>query len=539
MGTKVIFLTGTLFLIIFLIGCSSSDSDPGAPALSLPAIPGSLTVETLSASSVTASWQDNSDNEAGFQIEYSPDNSFITFFGQNLDANSSSLVIEGLDPSTEYFFRINAYNEDGDSGYSNISETTTDLLPTNSPEPPVSLELSMISSNQVHAEWEDASDDEENFILQWSADSDFSIPFSAQLPAGSDSLTVTGLLAQTRYYFRVQAVNSFGSSDWSSSRNTFTNMAVSGDFSIENGGLYINTTTVTLNMDITGISQMTFSNDNSNWSTLRPYASTTSWNLASIEGTRTVYARFYDSIGNIYERHDEILLDTIAPTVRSFAINDGAGDTYSSSVTLNNDILGATRMRFRTGGGLWTIWLTFDLTKSYVIPDNEDEVVTVYAEFMDGHGNSSFSQDLIVFDAIRTLEIFPVSLTIDHASDGGEPGEIYWDFYGLNGETDQQFDICSRSRDEYVTMEDGGHLTLLDTTTGITAFHRGIVGNSLYLVFRIHERDSDNDDDYTSILSMPLYESDNWGLNVYTEVTVGELDSGPLGTMRVIIQRVD
>ena len=103
MGTKVIFLTGTLFLAVFLIGCSSSDSDPGAPALSLPAIPGSLTVETLSASSVTASWQDNSDNEAGFQIEYSPDNSFITFFGQNLGANLSSLVIEGLDPSTEYF----------------------------------------------------------------------------------------------------------------------------------------------------------------------------------------------------------------------------------------------------------------------------------------------------------------------------------------------------------------------------------------------------------------------------------------------------
>lgn len=539
MRTKSSFQICLVFFVVILTSCSDTDSDPTGPSLSLPSAPGSLTVETLSSSSVSLNWSDNSTNEDGFQLEYGLDNSFNPFSGTILEENSTSLVVDGLSPSTEYFFRINAFNDDGDSGFSNVRNASTNALPTSAPNPPASLAIAVISDTELRATWSDESDDEENFLVQWSIEEDFSEIFSAQLAAGTESLIMSGLSSQVQYFVRVQAVNSSGQSSWSATESASTIESVSGDFSIDGGSEYTNTRSIILNVGMVGISQMAFSNDNSNWSQLTNYSSSHSWTLASGDGTKTVFARFYDSVGNVFERSDAILLDTTAPVVSSFAIDDGAGRTFSSSVTLNNDVMGAAQMRFRMDGYLWSSWIDFDLTKSYVIPENENASETVYAEFRDEHGNVSTANDAIVYDAIRTIKILPVSLAVDHASDGGSPGEMYWDFYGTNQETEENFGILSRGRDDYVTMEDGETILLLNMEFGLTSVNRGTLGNGIYIHFRLRENDSDGNDDSTGISTICLYESDDWYIGQYYNFTVGELDSGPLGTMRFICQFVD
>ena len=64
-----------------------------------------------------------------------------------------------------------------------------------------------------------------------------------------------------------------------------------------------------------GVAQMSFSNDESTWSGWRAYATSASWTLTTGDGSKTVYARFRDGVGNVSTNvTDTITLDTVAPT---------------------------------------------------------------------------------------------------------------------------------------------------------------------------------------------------------------------------------
>ncbi len=60
--------------------------------------------------------------------------------------------------------------------------------------------------------------------------------------------------------------------------------------------------------DPSGVAEMQFSNDNIAWSEPEPFSDTRSWELPAGYGTKTVYAKFKDSIGN----WSEPVTDTIA-----------------------------------------------------------------------------------------------------------------------------------------------------------------------------------------------------------------------------------
>jgi hypothetical protein len=91
-----------------------------------------------------------------------------------------------------------------------------------------------------------------------------------------------------------------------------------GTVTINGGSAYTNTTTVTLTLAKSGggpsPATMKFSNDNVTW--LGPYSWATSypWTMSSGAGTKTVYARFFDSSGKFGAiATDTIILDQTAP----------------------------------------------------------------------------------------------------------------------------------------------------------------------------------------------------------------------------------
>jgi hypothetical protein len=114
-----------------------------------------------------------------------------------------------------------------------------------------------------------------------------------------------------------------------------------GTIKINNDAQYTNSTTVTLNLSASdnaggsGLSQMQFSNDNSNWSTPETYSTTKTWLLISGDGTKTVYVKFSDKAGNWSEAFsDTIILDT-PPTV---TINP-----VTSPTNIDNQIIAGTK----------------------------------------------------------------------------------------------------------------------------------------------------------------------------------------------------
>jgi len=103
----------------------SMDCSPTPPPPPPPSAPTNLSATAVSCSQINLSWTDNSNNETGFKIERKTGAggawSQIAAVGANVTAYNNT----GLNENTTYFYRVRAYNGDGDSNYSNEDSATT------------------------------------------------------------------------------------------------------------------------------------------------------------------------------------------------------------------------------------------------------------------------------------------------------------------------------------------------------------------------------------------------------------------------------
>lgn len=100
-------------------------------------------------------------------------------------------------------------------------------------------------------------------------------------------------------------------------------------FSINNNDEYTRkpTVTLTINSNEMDVLSCSFSNDGLEWSDVIPCVDTIQWNLTPANGveSKSVYARFYDLAGNIFECHDDIdYIQYLAPVIYFAFDNSGS-----------------------------------------------------------------------------------------------------------------------------------------------------------------------------------------------------------------------
>ncbi len=115
------------------IDCATTDGTGPPPPPEPPADPSNLTATSAGDAAIDMTWSDNSNNEDGFRVERRLGQSGSFSAVANLGANVTSHTDTGLDPATEYCYRVFAHNSVGDSNPSNIDCATTDATP---PPPP-------------------------------------------------------------------------------------------------------------------------------------------------------------------------------------------------------------------------------------------------------------------------------------------------------------------------------------------------------------------------------------------------------------------
>jgi hypothetical protein len=192
----------------------SSGASPAAPSPTAPTDPSSATASATAYNSVTVKWTDNSGDEAGFKLERSGngvDYSEIATLG----AGATSMVDNGVIASSNFYYRVRAYNSAGNSGYSNVAAVTTPAMPPSPPAAPSSVAARNDSDGSATVTWADASTNETSFEVrrekwdsrrsQWSG-----LATVGTVPAGFTSLD--DMSGNGTYRYTVRAVNAGGAS---------------------------------------------------------------------------------------------------------------------------------------------------------------------------------------------------------------------------------------------------------------------------------------------------------------------------------------
>ena len=176
-----------------------------------------LTANSLSFSSINLSWQKVS-NAISYNIEQSNDINFTTGVVA-FNSNTNSAVAGGLTAGNTYYYRVMPVGSSGTAQWSNKAVATTRALST-----PV-IAATANSNTQITVTWSDVQF-ETGYTLQYSTSgTSWTSPTPTTvngIAANATSYIVNGLSTGVQYFFRLQAIASGDTSDWSGNANATT-----------------------------------------------------------------------------------------------------------------------------------------------------------------------------------------------------------------------------------------------------------------------------------------------------------------------------
>ena len=182
-----------------------------------------LTVTSTSTSQLSLSWNAVA-GANGYKVERSLSSG--SGFSQIVSNLTTSYNNTGLNQGTRYYYRVRAFNGNGDGAYSSVANNFT------RPGQVTGLSATAASSSQINLSWNNPSGTETGFQVYRSTNSNMSGQTLLATPTGT-TYSATGLSASTTYFFRIRAVNLGGTGAYSSIANATTQ---SGGVSPPSGG---------------------------------------------------------------------------------------------------------------------------------------------------------------------------------------------------------------------------------------------------------------------------------------------------------------
>lgn len=167
-----------------------------------PAAPTGLTAGAAG-TSITLGWTDNASNEDGFHVERALGSGAFAVLAATPGPNATSLVDSGLAAGTTYRYRVQAFNQDGNSTYSNEASATTASATTVAA--PSALTATARSASIIDLAWVDNATNETGFEVQRSTNGT-SFTTIASVNSNATAYASTGLAKNKLYHYRVRAV---------------------------------------------------------------------------------------------------------------------------------------------------------------------------------------------------------------------------------------------------------------------------------------------------------------------------------------------
>lgn len=153
-----------------------------------------------------------------FQIQVAASEDFSdVFYDETMEAKDVS--IPSLLPGSNYYYRVNAINEIGESGFSDFEQVLT--LPATPEFESLDLAVADLTPTSMNLDWNVTPGILDGYLIDLSQDPTFSdasmvhADFNAKSIAVAQRQEVLDLLPGTRYYARLQSINASGVSPYS------------------------------------------------------------------------------------------------------------------------------------------------------------------------------------------------------------------------------------------------------------------------------------------------------------------------------------
>jgi hypothetical protein len=194
------------------VNVSSLQVSPDSGQVKPPSTPSGFTANPQGPLRVNLSWSDNSTRETDFYLERrTASGNYAPLTAQPLPANTTVYQDNTVLPETTYFYRVQTAHGGAKSPFVEVSVTT----PSGKPNPPLALHAWAATGSQIELRWNDNATDEDGFHLERSPDGTNWTPLGSNLAPNVTTLADNSLPADTTYFYRLQAFNTFGNSPFS------------------------------------------------------------------------------------------------------------------------------------------------------------------------------------------------------------------------------------------------------------------------------------------------------------------------------------
>ena len=184
-----------------------------SPTPTAPAAPSGLSASSIAYNKVVLAWADNATNESGYKVERSSDGAtFIEV--ANLSTNASTYSDTSVATSSNYSYRVRAFNSVGFSGYSNTISVRTPVSPPPPPASPSNLGAVNQGNGSASVSWSGGSG-ATNFEVRretWDSRKKAWGRSTVAATVPSSVLSIIDSAGSGTYRYFVRAINSTGSS---------------------------------------------------------------------------------------------------------------------------------------------------------------------------------------------------------------------------------------------------------------------------------------------------------------------------------------
>jgi hypothetical protein len=163
----------------------------------------------LGSSEIKLVWTDNSTDETGFNVERRTGEEGTFIIIDSTGKNTTDWTDNDIEDGVKYYYRVCAFNNVGNSGYTNEVEIVTTL------NNPTDLTIIDFEDNPVKLSWTDNSQNEMGYIIERSQGNNELFSIIAEINASNTTFTDEAISPKTQYHYKIKAFNNITPSTYS------------------------------------------------------------------------------------------------------------------------------------------------------------------------------------------------------------------------------------------------------------------------------------------------------------------------------------